>query len=331
MENLIPVLVLGILGLTMGVFLAYAAKKFEVERDPLVEKINEALPGANCGACGYPGCMGYAEAVALKGAEINLCAPGGNDVVGVLAELTGKNAAAKEKVIARIMCQGDNTAVKKIYEFDGEIKTCANANLYFGGDKACMYACIGYGDCARVCPAGAITTNEKGLAEIDEEKCISCGKCVDACPKHVIRMVPQKSKVTVKCSNREKAAAARQNCSVACIACGLCAKNCPVDAIEIKGNLAKIDTDKCVNCGICALKCPTNAIESQIKDFKVAEIVEEKCIGCTACARVCPVGAIEGKVKEKHKVLADKCIGCGLCEEKCKFDAIVMKEKVVKQ
>lgn len=330
MGSFVSIIILGILGLLMGIFLAYASKKFEVKKDEKVEKIIEILPGVNCGACGYPGCSGYAEAVA-KGAEINLCSPGGAEVKERLAEITGKVASNSEKKVARVLCQGDNTKVKKLYDFDSEIKTCSNANLYFGGDKTCMYSCLGYGDCKRVCPADAIYITDKGVAIIDEEKCISCEKCVKTCPKKVIKMVPYKSKVTVLCSNREKAKIARENCSIACIACGLCVKACPVNAIEINGNLAKIDHDKCINCGICALKCPTNAIKSELKEYKIAEIIEENCVGCTACKRVCPVGAIEGEVKQKHRVIDHKCIGCGLCFEKCKFSAINMRNKVVKE
>lgn len=330
MGSFIPIIILGVLGLLMGLFLAYASKKFEVKKDALVEKIIEALPGINCGACGYPGCSGYAESIA-KGADINLCSPGGAEVKEKLAEITGKNAMNSEKRVARVFCQGDNLKVKKLYEFDSDIKTCANVNLYFGGDKACMYACVGYGDCKKVCPADAIYTNERGIVEIDESKCISCEKCVKACPKKVIRMVPEKSRVTVLCTNREKAQLARANCSVACIACSLCVKACPVSAIEIVGNLAKIDPEKCVNCGICALKCPTNAIKSDLKEYRIAEIIKENCIGCTACKTVCPVKAIEGELKQKHKVLEHKCIGCGLCYEKCKFSAIVIRNKVVKE
>lgn len=330
MGSFIPIIILGILGLLMGLFLAYASKKFEVKKDEKVERILNILPGVNCGACGYPGCSGYAEGIA-KGAEINLCSPGGEDVRKALEEITGKNSGISEKKVARVFCQGDNVKVKKIYEFDADIKTCANANLYFGGDKACMYSCLGYGDCQKVCPVDAIYTNDKGIVIVDESKCISCEKCVKTCPKKVIRMVPEKSKVTVLCSNREKAQIAKSNCSIACIACGLCAKACPVNAIEVSGNLAKIDHEKCINCGICAIKCPTNAIKSELKEYKIAEIIEDNCIGCTACKRVCPVEAIEGEIKQKHKVLEHKCIGCGLCFEKCKFNAIIIRNKIVKE
>lgn len=330
MGSFVAIIILGVLGLFMGLFLAYAAKKFEVKKDENVEKIVAVLPGINCGACGYPGCIGYAEAIA-KGAEIGLCSPGGSEVKESLEKITGKNGGISEKKVARVFCQGDNTKVKKLYDFDADIKTCANANLYFGGDKTCMYSCLGYGDCKRVCPVDAIYTTDKGIVVVDENKCISCEKCIKTCPKKVMKMVPLKAKVTVLCSNREKAQIARANCTIACIACGLCEKACPVNAIEISGNLAKIDHEKCVNCGICALKCPTNAIKSELKEYKIAEIKEENCIGCTACKRVCPVGAIEGEVKQKHRIIEHKCIGCGLCFEKCKFSAIEMRNKVIKE
>lgn len=324
MGSFVSIIILGLLGLLMGLFLAYASKKFKVQKDEKVERITSILPGVNCGACGYPGCSGYAEAVA-KGVEITLCSPGGSEVKKALEEITGKSGGNTEKQVARVMCQGDNSKVKKLFDFDADIKTCANANLYFGGDKTCMYSCLGYGDCKRVCPADAIIIGENGIAIIDESKCISCSKCVKTCPKKVIRMVPEKSKVTVLCTNREKGQIAKKNCSVACIACGLCAKACPVDATEVNGNLAKIDPDKCINCGLCATKCPTKAIVDQIKIRKKAYILENSCIGCTACKRVCPVGAIEGEAKEKHKVIEEKCIACGLCYEKCKFKAIELK------
>lgn len=328
------ILVLGGIGLIMGLFLAFASKKFEVEVDPNVEKVLEILPGANCGACGFPGCGGYAEAVALEGANQSLCAPGGAQVVNDIAAILGGEGADPNAVkkVARVKCQGDNSKTKKTYDYDAELKTCATATLYFGGDKSCVFGCLGYGDCVKVCPTNAITINNRGIAVVDEEKCISCTKCVKECPKNIIEMLPEDKKVTVLCNSREKGPEARKSCSIACIACGLCVKSCPVEekdeegnitkAVSVKVNLAKIDPEKCISCGLCALKCPTDAIANQIKEVKKAEIIPEKCIGCTACSRVCPVGCIEGAVKEKHIVDKEKCVGCGLCYEKCRFEAI---------
>lgn len=319
---LIPAIVLGLTGLAMGLFLAFASIKFEVEVDPKIEAISGVLPGANCGGCGFPGCSGYAAAIVEEGAPMSLCAPGGGAVAAKIGEIMGASVdVSGEKVVARVLCQGDNTRTTKIYEFDGEIQTCAAMALYAGGDKSCMYSCLGHGDCEKVCPVNAIKVNEKGIAEVDEEKCISCGLCQKACPKKVIAMLPQNKKVTVTCSSRDKGAVAKKNCSVACIGCGICAKNCPVEAITVIGNLAKIDPAKCISCGICATKCPTKAIVSDV-ELKKAEIIEENCKGCTACARKCPVGAIEGAVKEKHHVIPEKCVGCGICFDTCKFKAI---------
>ena len=255
---------------------------------------------------------------------MSLCAPGGAAVAAKIGEIMGASVdVSSEKVVARVLCQGDNTRTTKIYKFDGELQTCAAMMLYAGGDKSCVYSCLGHGDCEKVCPVEAIKVNEKGIAEVDEDKCISCGLCQKACPKKVIAMLPQSKKVTVTCSSKEKGAAAKKACTTACIGCGICAKNCPVGAITVENNLAKIDPAKCISCGICATKCPTKAIVSDVEPKK-AEIIEENCKGCTACARKCPVGAIEGAVKEKHHVITEKCVGCGICFDTCKFKAIKM-------
>lgn len=321
---LIPAIVLGLTGLAMGLFLAFASIKFEVQVDPKIEAISGILPGANCGGCGFPGCSGYAAAIVEQGAPMSLCAPGGAAVAAKIGEIMGASVdVSSEKVVARVLCQGDNTRTTKIYKFDGELQTCAAMMLYAGGDKSCVYSCLGHRDCEKVCPVGAIKVNEKGIAEVDEDKCISCGLCQKACPKKVIAMLPQSKKVTVTCSSKEKGAAAKKACTTACIGCGICAKNCPVGAITVENNLAKIDPAKCISCGICATKCPTKAIVSNVEPKK-AEIIEENCKGCTACARKCPVGAIEGAVKEKHHVITEKCVGCGICFDTCKFKAIKM-------
>lgn len=330
MENiLIPALILGVTGLAMGLFLAFASKKFEVEVDPRVEKIIEALPGINCGACGYPGCAGYADAIVNGGAPIDACAPGAGAVVKSISDIMGASAApATTKMVAKLLCQGEHNRTSEKYEYVGAMKSCASMALYSGGEKKCHYACIGQGDCAAVCPVDAITVSqEKGIVFIDEDKCVSCSKCVKTCPKSVIAMLPQNKKVTVRCSSKDKGVDAKKSCSVACIGCGICVKACPVAAIEINNNLAKIDQDKCVQCGLCAIKCPTKAIDSEIKELKLAKIIEDKCIGCTACARVCPVNAITGAVKQKHIIDPEKCIGCQLCFDKCKFHAIEMLVK----
>lgn len=329
MGSFIPIIILSSLGLIMGLILSYESKKNNVKKDELVDKIKGVLPGVNCGACGFLSCKNYAEEI-VKGAEITLCSLGGDDLTEVLEKITGRNIEESEEKVARVFCQGDNVKVKKLYQFDGEIKTCANANLYFGGDKTCMYACLGYGDCRRICPVNAIYSNEKGIVIVNENLCISCEKCVKSCPKKVIRMVPKRSKISVLCCNKEKAQAAKLNCSVACIACFLCEKSCPVNAIEIKNNLAKIDSEKCINCGICALKCPTNSIKSELKEYRIATIKNEKCIGCLLCKKVCPVGAIEGELNQKHSIIEHKCIGCGLCFESCKYSALEMRNKIIK-
>lgn len=318
--------VLGIIAMILGALLAYSSKVFEIKIDPKIEEVIGVLPGVNCGACGYPGCAGYAEAVVMNGAALTLCAPGGSDTAEKISEIMGLDSEELfEKRVARVMCGGDNSKTGRKYSFDAELKRCNSAVLYFFGDKSCEYGCMGYGDCERVCPFDAIHVNEKGVAVVDEQKCTACGKCVDACPKKVVKIVPESSRVSVLCSSKERGAVSKKICSVSCIACGICAKNCPVSAITINNNLAAIESVKCVNCGICAVKCPTNAIKGDIKEIKKAFIKEEKCVGCTICAKICPVQAIEGEVKKKHKIIEEKCIGCEICAGKCPVKAIEMR------
>lgn len=325
-EIIIAVVILGVTGLIMGLFLAFASKKFEVEVDERVEKVAACLPGANCGGCGFPGCGGYADAVVNKGAKPNLCAPGGPAVAEKVAEVMGLTVEAPtgDKIVAKVLCQGNHENANLKYNFRGEIKTCAAANIYAAGEKSCSYACLGLGDCVKVCPVNAIKIVD-GVAYINGEKCVSCGACKNICPKGVIAMLPQNKEVTVKCSSKDKGVDARKNCKTACIGCGMCAKVCPVGAITVENNLAKIDPDKCIQCGLCATKCPTKAIESFVVPKK-AVIKEENCIGCTICAKNCPVGAIEGALKEKHKVVDEKCVGCGICATKCPKKTIEMVE-----
>lgn len=260
-EILLAVVILGVTGLIMGLFLAFASKKFEVKVDERVEKITACLPGANCGGCGFPGCGGYADAVVNKGAKLNMCAPGGPAVAEKIGEIMGVKveASAGDKIVAKVLCQGNYENVNKKYNFRGSIKTCASANIYAGGEKSCQYACLGLGDCVKVCPVNAIKV-VNGIAQIDPKICVACGACQTACPKNVIAMLPEKNIVTVTCSSKDKGVDAKKNCKVACIGCGMCAKACPKGAITVENNLAKIDPAKCVNCGLCELKCPTLAI-----------------------------------------------------------------------
>ena len=137
---------------------------------------------------------------------------------------------------------------------------CQAASILFGGDKSCDYGCIGLGSCVRVCPFDAITITKEGLAVVDKEKCRSCRKCVKACPRKLIAMVPKSQTVLVACRNLDKGKRAKEVCSMACIACRICEKNCPAKAITMVNNLAVIDYAKCTRCGICVEKCPQKSI-----------------------------------------------------------------------
>jgi Na+-translocating ferredoxin:NAD+ oxidoreductase RNF subunit RnfB len=324
----LAIAVLAALGILFGVALAIVAARFVVKVDPKVEQVRETLPGANCGACGFAGCMGYAEAVVGNpDVAVSMCAPGKSAVAEKIAEITGKRAEKIEPKIARVFCQGGASLSQRKFIYTG-VMDCTAAVLAAGGDKSCEFGCLGYGTCMRACPFDAITMSANNLPLIHPDKCTACGKCVAACPKQVIELAQASKAVVISCHSRDKGADTKKKCQVGCIACGICVRTCPVEAIKIDNNLARIDHGKCIVCGLCVKKCPTSAIKDHIPLRPKAFIDPAKCAGIDVCAKVCPVNAITGDLRSAHVVNQEKCIGCGMCETRCPKKAITMVRPV---
>jgi Na+-translocating ferredoxin:NAD+ oxidoreductase RNF subunit RnfB len=247
-------------GLICALILVFASKFFAVKADEKEKKIRECLPGVNCGACGYTGCDGYAKALATSsGIKTNLCVPGADAVSAKISEILGVEFEDVIEQVAFVHCNGDCHNTEKKHDYQG-IQSCSAAKLFYGGDGHCTYGCLGYGDCEKVCPNGAICL-ENGIAHVDPRKCTGCGLCAKHCPNGVIRLFPDVSDSVVTCSNKEKGAIARKKCKNACIGCKKCELNCPEKAVTVVDNLAQIDYGKCVNCGKCAEVCPVHAIK----------------------------------------------------------------------
>ncbi len=257
-EIILAALIIGSMGAALGIGLAYAAKVFAVEVDEKVVRVREVLPGANCGACGFPGCDGYANAVVAKTAPSNACPVGGEVLAGQIAEILGIAAQHVERKTARVLCNGRCSVSEERYYYQG-INDCTAAAQLFGGHKACSYGCLGHGNCVAACPFNAIVI-VGGVARVIEDRCRACMKCVAACPKQLIEMVPKEKKYAVVCRSKDKGPVTKRNCEVGCIGCTKCVKTCPSGAISMEGTLAKIDYQKCTNCGECTKVCPTMAI-----------------------------------------------------------------------
>jgi Na+-translocating ferredoxin:NAD+ oxidoreductase RNF subunit RnfB len=312
---------LGGIGVIFGIGLAFAAKKFAVQEDPRIDQVSEVLAHAHCGACGFAGCRQYAEAVVVK-PEVapNLCTPGGKATAEAVAKITGKEMTQLEPKIARVFCQGGKSKSSRRFKYEG-MEDCKAAVLASGGDKSCVYGCLGYGTCFRACPFGAITMNEEALPVINPAKCTACGICAQACPKKVIEILPMSKEVLVRCHSKDKGSATKKNCQIGCISCGICEKVCPYNAAVVENNLSRINLDKCKVCGLCVTKCPTNAIMDYIPKRSKA-LVTDKCIGCHKCVTICPVNAPSGERKKRHAINQEKCIGCGICTANCPVLAI---------
>ncbi len=243
----------------LGLGLAIASKLFAVEADPKAEGVRELLPGANCGGCGFPGCDGFAKAVAAGEADASKCVAISKDNLASIGTLLGVEMKTGEKNVARVLCRGDSENCISKYRYSG-VHDCRAAAALAGGPRSCPFGCVGLLTCAKSCPFGAIYLSDKGLAAVDEEKCTGCGTCVAVCPKHCFTVMPQSRSIYVTCRTTRKGKAVAEACKAGCIACGLCAKKCPEGAITIVDNLPVIDYDKCTGCGTCAAVCPKGAI-----------------------------------------------------------------------
>ena len=325
MDIIIAALVLGVMGLVFGLVLTATSKIFAVPSNPQRDAVREALPGANCGGCGYPGCDGCADAIAAGKAPADACPVCSAEAKAKIAEIMGAEVPdASNRKIARVLCQGDCESAKQKFEYQG-IQDCNSACTVGDGYKSCKFACLGLGTCVKACPFDAIHIDPvKKLPVVDEEKCAACGKCVAACPKGVLELASVKNEVALLCRNTDKLKAVMEVCKTGCIGCQKCMKACKFEAITMVNNLPVIDYDKCRGCRMCAEACPTGAIKA-LQPRQVAEIDQNGCIGCTICAKNCQFGAIEGTLKQPHKVNA-ACTGCGVCASKCPKKVITMKE-----
>jgi RnfABCDGE-type electron transport complex B subunit len=259
-EILLAAGAVGIMGILFGIGLAWSAKIFHVVEDERTASIRAALPGANCGACGFPGCDGLAAAIAAGKAGVRACPVGGEELAAQLSEILGVKIEEAERNVARVRCNGSKNVSREKYAYHG-IEDCFAASHVFAGHKSCQYGCLGNGTCLRACPFDAIEIIN-GVSVICQEKCRSCGLCVEACPKKLIELVPVSKQFTVLCRSKDKGGATKQKCDVGCIGCTKCVRICPVQAIEMTGApLAQIDPAKCTNCGECEKVCPTGAIK----------------------------------------------------------------------
>ncbi|MDP2928315.1 MAG: RnfABCDGE type electron transport complex subunit B [Candidatus Omnitrophota bacterium] len=258
MEILIAILVLGVLGLIFGIGLAIASKELAVQINPKLDQVQHLLPGSNCGVCGNPGCFGFAENLVSGKSVVEGCRVCSDESREKIAKVLGLALVKQNKKIATLHCNG-GLRVKDKYLYNG-VNDCIDANLVLGGQKGCVFACLGFDTCLKACQFGAISMSAEALPVVDKVKCRSCNKCVLVCPKKLFSLVYVTNTVYVACSSHDLGKDVKSVCPVGCIACKLCEKACKFDAIHIVDNLAVIDYHKCTSCQECVKVCPAKTI-----------------------------------------------------------------------
>jgi Na+-translocating ferredoxin:NAD+ oxidoreductase RNF subunit RnfB len=248
------------LGLVFASVLAIADHFLRVEEDPRLEKVENLLPGNNCGACGEPGCQAFATKLVDGEISPGKCTVSNQEALVQIAELLGVDVGAGETRVARLKCAGGEGLVADLAPYRG-ISSCRGAVLVDGGGRACSWGCLGLGDCERVCTFDAITMNWESLPQVDVEKCTACGDCVDVCPLDLFTIVPLSHQAFVQCNSPLTGEVARAACAVACDACGRCAADAPPGVIEMVNGLPVVHYDREEKPGqSCIWRCPTGAI-----------------------------------------------------------------------
>lgn len=319
--------VVGLSGLSLifGIVLAIAFKRLAVRVSEQEQKLRDALPNVNCGACGLPGCDAYAHALAENTGEValNLCTVGGAETLRKIGEILGIEVETTEPMLCVLRCHGGRENAVEKFEYIGP-GDCRSNYILLGGNKACQWGCLGGGHCETVCPFDAITMGPNRLPIINPDKCTACGICVKECPRQVLELMPRAQLIYLACKTLDKGKVVKNVCKVGCIGCTLCVKSCPYEgAIQMDGNLPKMDYAKCTSCGICYNKCPTKSFVDRAPARPYA-IISSRCDGCAECLKVCLFKAIEGEPGKRHTVIKDKCIGCGRCFEVCPIKVITM-------
>ncbi|MBL7074622.1 RnfABCDGE type electron transport complex subunit B [candidate division KSB1 bacterium] len=315
----------GVLGFIFGGGLAYASKKFHVEIDPRAERVLDALPGINCGACGYPGCSAFAEGVVNGEAEPSGCTPGGEGVSEIVSAIMGVEVVTATAPVAVVQCKGGRGEAKQHFQYYG-VPDCNAADLVAGGHMACRYGCLGLGSCVRACPFDAMEMNDNDLPVVYDDLCTGCGLCVAACPRNIIALIPREAKVYLGCVSRDRGKKVKDVCSVGCTGCTLCAnpKVTPSGAIQMDGYLPVIDFNVEDNLLVAAYKCPTNSFVDKLKHRPKFTITND-CTGTGECVSACPVkDCITGVKGEKFEINPELCISCGRCQPVCPEKAITV-------
>jgi len=263
-------------GIVLALVLYFVSQKFIVYEDPRIDAVNELLPAANCGGCGYPGCRNFAEEM-VKADDLSpfFCPPGGNSVMKEVAQMLGKTVDAKDPMVAVIRCNGSIARRPRTSKYNGA-SSCAIQHALYTGDTDCQYGCLGCGDCVVACKFNGMKMDpETDLPVVNFDLCSGCDSCVKACPRNIIELRKKDKKdrkIFVSCVNKDKGGIAKKYCAVACTGCTKCLKVCTHNAIIIENNLAYIDFKTCKLCRKCTPECATNAIlETNFPPRKVKE------------------------------------------------------------
>jgi len=234
-------------------------RRFAVKEDKRIKQVEEMLPLTNCGACGYPGCHAFAEALIKQETEPGKCNVSPIDAKQRIAEFLNITVGQSDKLVARLSCAGGNNVARYQTNYVGQ-QSCQSASQVSGGAKACVWGCLGFGDCKTACRFNAIHMNKQALPIIDETLCTGCGDCVDACPKDLFSLESMNHRLWVACKNLLAGDQLLESCEVACTACGRCAMDSNDELITMHNNLPQINYNIPCDTQIPIQRCPTGAI-----------------------------------------------------------------------